>query len=273
MKGYKSEDLKDEDVLFEFEDKMEEVSCLDQSIMELCGELIKFNDSTGAYSAMLQQTLIPFYQEILGRSSQFSQMEIIYALCFFADLIEFGNEKFLNEFAPWSIGMGLSKLQQYPEDLDFIQTLAFFMGTAAYMIPAGTHTQLIQTIMTSLYQFLQAPFLQSEEAKVCMDNVFAAFVKLFLKHWKQLCSTEEQICETLKAVKTRLPLTNDKVESQTMNHIFVGELSVNNEFLLGTPARSSITSEMVAQIKAAMIANGPGEITDAHTESYLASLN
>lgn len=88
IKDFKSYNFSDNDVYDDFEAEMEEASNLDQVVMEINGEILKLTLPT---SGLLINDCRKYFRNILDNCSQLTctKNEILYALCFFADLFEY----------------------------------------------------------------------------------------------------------------------------------------------------------------------------------------
>lgn len=274
FKEFKDADLKDEDVREQFESKVDDMTLVEQAVMEISGELIKLEDNQGLYRQLLTGLLLPHYTDSLNRKTHNSTNETLYSLCFFADLYEFGPEDFFTQTCSQVIIAAIGKIENNQEQVDVLQTLAYLLGTAGYRLPAEGQAQLAQTLMATLYQFLQAPIMSGEESKECRDNVVSALVRLFLKHGKTLAPGAEQSLKVMNVLSENLPLLADKEESKTLNHILVVELANGNQLLTGAPECLKLTQDILARVKAADAGktDRAEKVTDEFTEASLQKL-
>jgi hypothetical protein len=243
FKKFKSADMSDEDTIDDFEDKMETIVVVEQTIMEISGEVIKLKDEGQLIKGLMWECIMPHFKENLKRETFVCKAETLYALCFFADLFEYADKETFEALFVEVIALALNKVKQ---DADIIQTMSYLIGVSGYRTENGN---AIQSLMATLYQFLNAEIANKEENKSCRDNIISALVKLFLRHWNSLLLTDQQMDEVLSVVGSNLPLANDIEESRTINHLIATELSKTNLFLVGSESRKTVTKQIVARIK------------------------
>jgi hypothetical protein len=270
-KEFKSSDLTDSDVREDFEEKMDEVTVVDQAVMEVSGELMKLGDANGVFRELLTKVLLPHYSEILGRKNFNSTNEALYALCFFTDLFEFGPDDLFFQNVSQVVVGAVGQIEFNQEVPDVLQTISCLMGAIAYRLPETGQEDLAQNLMSTLYKFLQAPLLSTEDTKECRDNVVAALVRLFLKHAKSLLKTDSQASQIMSVLSQNLPLTTDKEESRTVNRILVSELAAQNWLLTGAADRLQTSQEILARAVAADVGKTDSQemLLDAHTAQAL----
>lgn len=272
-KEFKNYDFKEIDVQDNFEEKMEGIVSVDQAIMELSGELIKMQDVGNLFTQLVNEVLAPHFSGLLTQTKFVSKAEILYSLCFFADLLEFCDEAMFNRYNA-NVLMGcMTKIQATCDDTDFLQTLAYLLGVSGYRVHVNCQPEILQGIMAALYQFLSSPVLSTEEGKDCKDNIMAALFKLFMKHCATLKPTADQSVEVLRFFSDNLPLLHDIEESKTLNHIMMMEYQNKNDFLQGSPEKMALTKKILAKIFEHGKMNNQNKITDSYTDLELSKLN
>jgi hypothetical protein len=268
LKEYKNYDLSDPEVAEDFDAEMEDITSIDQIVMELSGETLKFDGPAGN---SLTSTCLNFFGEVASKSSMptTSKTEILYTLCFFADLLEFGSAQIFEAHYAQSLTWTSQIMLRFPTSVDILQTCSYLMGITSYKLPPGASTAITQSCMTALYAVLNTKEVIDAETPACRENAVSALFKLFLKHWQSLVSDESQATEVLRVLCSRMPLGEDLEESLTINRILLIEWSQTNAFLVGTEDRKALTFDLLNKIKQLSILPNKEKILNAQLSEFL----
>ena len=271
LKEYKNYDLSDPEVAEDFDAEMEDITSIDQIVMELSGETLKFDGPAGQ---SLTSTCLNFFGEIANKSSMptTSRVEILYTLCFFADLLEFGNVQVFEANYAQSLTWTSQIMSRFSNNTDILQTCSYLMGITSYRLSPGTPSAITQSCMNALYAVLNTKEVLEAETPACQENAVSALFKLFLKHWQTLVSDEAQVTEVLRGLCTRMPLNEDLEESLTINRILLIEFSQSNPFLIANDERKALTLDLFARIKQSSSQPNKEKMLNAQLSEFLARI-
>ena len=270
VEEYNGYDLKDPEVLEELEENMQFYCGIDQKVMELNGEIVKFE-----LPEVVDQFIITNIGSIFNAwaNNPRDSLEVLYPMCFYTDIMEFGSEKAFKCYFELSVEYCLKVVEnpKYNQDDDIIQTLFFFLGCAMWRVPTNSQTVVAQKVVDLLTKFLSNPGAMSDSKELLVENAIAALIKIFINHSESLLENEEKCTNTLRELFSKLPLLNDCEESEVINRFIMLKLQENNRFITGNDDRKQITKLMFNRLKEELAKHSGEDIVDDMTRNFLNS--
>lgn len=246
IKGYVGFDLNDPEIKEEMEESCETVAELDRVVMQLSGELTKYNNND-IHNYIISEISPYFFQMIKepGCKTQY-----LYALCFFADMIEYGPEDFFNQRKLEIKQVALSTLNSTDYPIDTTQTAAYLLGIIYFREKTCDDKSILMNCVQKLNQLVdrQNAYVD-EENSLYTDNALAALVKIFLVHWQIVFESDIQATQTLNYILNKLPLKSDREESLIINRYLVFAFSNGNNFLTGNDERTQSIKSYFSRLK------------------------
>ena len=136
-------DEEDEEIFYEQLEKADKVWTY---IMDLAGTLVKCMPDQ--CSPQVQQKLLPLYgRALLDLHSKKTEGQILDALCFLCDCLEFGNQALFDAVYPHAGPKMLEVIDAHgKKKFDYVQTAIFALGCMALRRPTGSFDQLEKTV-------------------------------------------------------------------------------------------------------------------------------
>lgn len=270
IQEYNGYDLKDPDVMDELEENMQFYCGLDQKVMELNGEIVKFE-----LPEEIDQFIITNIGSIFNAlaNNPRDSLEVLYPMCFYTDIMEFGSDKAFNCYFELSVEYCLKVIEnpKYNQDDDIVQTLFFFLGCAMLRVAPNSQPVVAQKVIDLLTKFLSNPGVMDESKELLIENAIAAMIKVFMNHSESLLQSDEKCTNTLRELFSKLPLLNDCEESVVVNRYIMLKLKENNRFVAGNDERKEITKLMFNKIKEELVKHNGEDIVDDMTKNFLNS--
>eukprot|EP01017_Pseudomicrothorax_dubius_P042951 TRINITY_DN7083_c0_g1_i3.p1 TRINITY_DN7083_c0_g1~~TRINITY_DN7083_c0_g1_i3.p1 ORF type:complete len:317 (+),score=105.15 TRINITY_DN7083_c0_g1_i3:61-951(+) len=256
MKDYDEQEDCDEDKEEEFKQNYEEYNDLMQMCMELHGILIKL------YRVKIEKFIInniaPFFYKSIMRASS-SEFEILYCVCFFDDLLEFGSQEVFNKAFP-EIAKKFLSLTENQESDDIIQSIGYGFGVFAMKADKAAFAPFKSSILQFIAKTVSASDAFSEEKAVSTECVVGALGKVGLYQYD---SNDGVSQEALVKFVELLPLKNEPEEAQNVHRLILKEILNKNQVLVSQGAEFQHKLEQaIGRIKETFNKNPELEILD-----------
>lgn len=199
-----SKDEDDEEPLREDFDHLSEVS---RRLMELSGNFFRIYKEplTALVTKSLYDSFLGHWQSDVARTKFNSSQEILSAICFFCDFMEYSELVAFNMFYPIFIDL-TSKYKDTNEDI--IQSIVYGYGIICKRISREDFAKVKEQVATMIVNLIQRPV--NEENELTFDNAIGALGKMV---YYQLNNDETGNKMALTFVKL-LPLKNDLEEGK-----------------------------------------------------------
>jgi hypothetical protein len=160
---------------------------------------------------MFKQYLLPHFAATLFNLKGKKDYEILNAVCFFCDVLEYGGADLFAMTAEKAAEKFLECIKAYPEDYGLVQSAGYGLGAIAKRAPKGQCPHLPQ-ILQAFQGIIGQPDSRTDEDKVeCTDNIIGAFGKCVLFQGIGAAAVREFL--------NLLPLYSDSVEAQAIHNL------------------------------------------------------
>lgn len=198
--------------------------------MELGGQLLRL------FSSQVEATyinhVVKFYKEILARGKQSaSQNEVIYAVCLYAELIEFCSPAMLTQGYPEVLSQFQGLFVQWPI-ADVRQTLVYTYGVMAERVMVKDDLAIQQTDQ----------FLQECDPESQIESYETALVALFKMSLFYKDAPAEFVSKGMGAFQNNLPLKTQGEEAISAHALFVKQVQANHPSIDMTQAKKTLST-------------------------------
>ena len=194
----------------EMEGHLEELTKLTSYVMEIVGHLMMI------YGAEIEnfiiESMLPKFGAIFQKQNAM-ETELVDALCFTCDVLEYGGEKLFALVQPNASSVFMSLLPKYRDndDTQILQSIMYGYGIMASKMSNDSYRPVLDTVMQLCDEGIKHPEA-TEDRIVYTETVYGVLGKL--------CYT--QISEPTLATKfvSLLPLKNEKEEANKCHKLF-----------------------------------------------------
>jgi hypothetical protein len=221
-KERKKMDEEDEEIFYEQLEKADKVWTY---IMDLSATLVKCMPDQ--CSPQVQSKLLPLYgRALLDLHSKKTEGQIIDALCFLCDCLEFGNQALFDAVYPHAGPKMLEVIEVHgKKKFDYVQTSIFALGCMAYRRPTGSFDLLEKTVAVVQQMFQNAQFFTDEKGRMhtCLDNAVSCLGKICYRH--------QVPAQTTQLFLSKLPCILDDEEAPAVHKMFLQQVLSGNQNL------------------------------------------
>ena len=161
--------------------------------MEIAGVLIHcFKDQI---TPAIAESLLPHFAETLTNLNGKSDYEVLNAVCFLCDVLEYGSEDIFSKVAEKAVEKFMESMKVFQEDRGIIQSAAYGLGVIAKRTPKGQLPMINQILtvntLSNLYRYVQvlSAIIQESDSRTNEDkaqsteNCIGAIGKLVYFHF------------------------------------------------------------------------------------------
>ncbi|TNV74745.1 hypothetical protein FGO68_gene4951 [Halteria grandinella] len=223
----------DEEDIEYFHEDIKKVDKIENFAMEIAGIIISVYKGQVS-DAFKQHLLMHFAVTLQGFKGKFDY-EILNAVCFFCDVVEYGGEDLFAMTAQNATVKFLECITTFPSDMGLVQSAGYGLGAIAKRAPQGQCPGL-GDIVRVLKAIVDQPDSRTDEDKVeCTDNIIGALGKCVLFQNLGTAATKEFL--------NLLPLYSDSTEAQSIHKLLFEQI------IAGNPVLTEVKAEVVGCVQ------------------------
>ena len=170
-------------------------------------------------SVEIEKTLVKIYALFLMDVDQKKDYELITALCFLDDCLEYGTDSLFNMVKQQALPKLTEILEKRGSDnQDLVQNCIYGMGILAQRIPAAEFAGSTESVLKSVQWVIEQDFKTDEEdgAKQheCVDNAISTLGKVIYFHGNIPA-------QVVNVFLSKLPISTDTEEAQAAHLLLI----------------------------------------------------
>ena len=235
--GKEMEENEEDEVMDEFNDLNE----IERKVMEVSGILFKLfkEPLTALVVKNLYDSFLNNWNSNLKRNQLKSDQEVLSSVCFFDDLIEYGDNTVVGMFVPPFID---NTFEFQTDNEDILQSVVFGYGVIAKKLTKEEFKQYNQTVIGYIAKIMQREV--NEDNGRTYDNAVSSMGKYIIYQ----CNVDNNSLAMAKQFIKLLPLKNDIDEGKAVCEEFFAQLKNNNPILVNEGNMGEI-KQSLADIK------------------------
>ena len=232
------EENEEDEVMDEFNDLNE----IERKVMEVSGILFKLfkEPLTALIVKNLYDSFLNNWNSNLKRNQLKSDQEVLSSVCFFDDLIEYGDNTVVGMFVPTFLD---NTFEFQTDNEDILQSVVFGYGVIAKKLTKEEFKQYNQKVIGYIAKIMQREV--NEDNGRTYDNAVSSMGKYIIYQ----CSVDNNSLAMAKQFIKLLPLKNDIDEGKAVCEEFFAQLKNNNPILVNEGNMGEI-KQSLADIKA-----------------------
>ena len=234
----KIEEDEEGEILTEFDGLNE----IERKVMEVSGILFKLFGTpiTALVAQKLYDSFLNNWNSNLKRNQLKSDQEILSAVCFFDDFIEYGDPAAANMFVPSFID---NTFEFQTENEDILQSVVYGYGVIAKKLNKEEFKPYNQKVISYIAKIMQRPV--NEDNGRTYDNAISSMGKYVIYQ----CAVDANSLNMGKQFIKLLPLKNDLDEGKAVCEEFFTQLKNGNQLLVNNDNMGEI-KQTLSEIKA-----------------------